>query len=141
MRKINEIIVHCSANEPWSGATFDSIKDYHINERRYKDIGYHYVIDEKGTIHVGRPLRDVGAHCKGHNSRSIGICYIGGIVNGMPTDTRTYPQCVALAGLIHTLCNDFSINSIVGHNVYNPRKSCPCFDANYEFNHLIKKLL
>lgn len=73
MRQINKIIVH------WSGAanaTFDSILNYHVNVRNYKDIGYHYVIDRYAKVRVGRPITQIGAHCKGQNIDSVGICVI-----------------------------------------------------------------
>lgn len=74
MRDINKIIVHCSATE---GGNANSIRDYHVNNLGWRDIGYHYVIDKDGKIEKGRSLHEVGAHCKGENHDSIGICLVG----------------------------------------------------------------
>lgn len=84
MRTINKIILH------WSGnfmATAKSMRDYHVNIRHYSDIGYHYVIERDGSIIAGRPLSKVGAHCRNHNSFSIGICVVADQKN-RPTNVQ-----------------------------------------------------
>lgn len=139
-RKINEIIVHCTDTDYMHDVSVADLRQWHVVERGFTDIGYHYFIDLLGRVHVCRPLYMVGAHCKGHNSNSIGICYAGGRVNGYFEDTRTIVQKESLNNLIRSLCNDYPITSIVGHNKYS-RKSCPCFDAEKEYKHLIKNLL
>jgi len=73
--KPNTIIVHCSASNIIADA--NSIRDLHINSFGWSDIGYHFVIDRKATIQMGRSIRHQGAHCRGHNDYSIGIC-LGG---------------------------------------------------------------
>jgi N-acetylmuramoyl-L-alanine amidase len=67
-------------------------------DRGWSDIGYHFLIYLDGSLHEGRPIERVGAHCKGHNEGSIGIAYVGGIdkVNFKPKDTRTEEQKEAL---------------------------------------------
>lgn len=93
MRKITDIVIHC-ADTP-KGKHFDikDIRKWHVEERGWSDVGYHYVILLDGTIELGRPLETPGAHVKNHNSKSIGICYIGG-ANG--EDTRTTQQKASL---------------------------------------------
>lgn len=76
-RNIKEIIVHCSATPEGKDFTVADIKRWHL-ARGFSDIGYHYVIYRDGSIHVGRSENISGAHCTGHNTISIGICYIGG---------------------------------------------------------------
>lgn len=101
MRQINKIIVH------WSGAsnaTFDSILKYHVNVRNYKDIGYHFVIDRFAKVRVGRPITQIGAHCKGQNSDSVGICVIADSDN-----EPTLYQIQALQLLIEELLCDLSL--------------------------------
>ena len=138
MRKINEIIVHCSATYPDQKCTVDDIRKWH-KERGFYDIGYHFVIYKDGTIINGRKLTLVGAHCSGHNARTIGICYVGGLDDkGYPTDTRTPEQKEALKSLINSLCNLYPITRITGHNQYS-NKSCPCFNAENEYKSLINK--
>ena len=73
MRTINEIIVHCTATPEGKDYTVDDITRWH-KERGSKTIGYHYVVYRDGSVHEGRPLAEVGAHCKGHNAHSIGVC-------------------------------------------------------------------
>ena len=72
MRKIKEIIIHCSATKEGRNFTVADIDRWH-RERGLRCIGYHFVIYRDGSIHVGRAIEAVGAHCKGHNSISIGV--------------------------------------------------------------------
>ena len=98
-------------------------------------LGYHYVIPTDGTIEAGRPPKMIGAHCKSHNSHSIGICYIGGLdADGKtPKDTRTEAQKVALRKLIEHLHQRYPKALIVGHHDLNPQKTCPCFNVTAEY--------
>ena len=73
MRKIKEIIIHCSATREGRDYTVADIDRWH-RERGFFCIGYHFVIYRDGSIHVGRSVEEVGAHCKGHNTVSIGVC-------------------------------------------------------------------
>ena len=85
-RSISEIIVHCSATPEGKDYPIDTIRQWH-KERGFSDIGYHYVVHLDGRVEDGRDVNIAGAHCSGHNSRSIGICYIGGLSkNGKPKD-------------------------------------------------------
>lgn len=141
------IIIHCSATRNGHDFRASDIDRWH-REQGFAEIGYHYVIDLDGTIEVGRPLTMAGAHCKGWNKRSIGICYIGGLdANGMPADTRTHAQKVSLHNLVEQLMERFpSITQVLGHRDTSPDrngdgkitpdewvKACPCFDVKSEF--------
>lgn len=139
-RKINEIIIHCTDTEYGTPVTTDDLRRWHVVERGFNDIGYHFFIDISGVLHSCRPISIVGAHCKNHNKNSIGVCYAGGRFRGKYEDTRTFRQKETLHKLIKDLCNSFPITKISGHNVYS-NKSCPCFDALKEYSHLINKLL
>ena len=79
MRKINKLIVHCSATPEGKDIKTETIRDWHVSGNHWKDIGYHYVIELDGSIHKGRDESVIGAHCSGQNANSIGICYIGGV--------------------------------------------------------------
>jgi hypothetical protein len=79
MRSINEIIVHCSATREGQHIPVETIKKWHTEGRGWTDIGYHFYIELDGTIKKGRDIDKTGAHCKGHNRNSIGICYCGGV--------------------------------------------------------------
>ena len=133
MRVINEIIVHCSATREGKDITVHDIDSWH-KQRGFRCIGYHYVIYLDGSVHIGRPENEEGAHCLGHNKTSIGICYIGGLdIYGKPKDTRTDEQKKSLTELIRTLKTRFPQASIHGHNEF-ANKACPCFDVRKEFS-------
>lgn len=132
MRKITEIIIHCSATQEGKNYTVADIDSWH-RQRGFNGIGYHYVIYRDGSIHVGRALAEPGAHCKGHNALSIGICYIGGLsIEGKPKDTRTAVQKASLRALVEQLQEEFPQATIHGHNEFSA-KACPCFDVKNEF--------
>ena len=128
MRTITLIIIHCSETPEGRSLSFEECRRDHIMHRHFRDIGYHFYITRDGTVHDGRPIEKVGAHCEGHNSHSIGICYEGGLdANGKPADTRTEAQRKALKSLIERMHRLFPKALIVGHHDLNPRKACPCF--------------
>lgn len=128
MRTITLIIIHCSATPEGRSLSFEECRRDHIMHRHFRDIGYHFYITRDGTVHDGRPIEKVGAHCEGHNSHSIGICYEGGLdANGKPADTRTEAQRKALKSLVERMHRLFPKALIVGHHDLNPCKACPCF--------------
>ena len=132
MRNINLIIVHCSATPEGRNVAVADIDRWH-RERGFDGIGYHYVVYIDGSVHEGRPLNKVGAHCKGHNANSIGICYVGGVdLNGKPKDTRTLAQKDALVNLLMRLKRRFPKAVIRGHRDF-AAKACPSFDATKEY--------
>lgn len=134
MRVITLIIIHCSAVRPWQQSGFREIDTWH-RQRGFKNgCGYHYIVRRDGSIENGRSLEMVGAHCQNHNQHSIGICYEGGLdANGKPADTRTEAQKVAILKLLEKLREQFPKALVTGHNVFNPMKACPCFDAVKEY--------
>lgn len=137
MRKITEIIVHCSATPEGKDFTVAQIRQWHL-ARGFKDIGYHYVIYRDGTIHAGRPVAQVGAHCTGHNRNSIGICYIGGVATDgkTPKDTRTPQQEASLKKLLWQLHQQYPAATIHGHREF-ANKACPSFDAKKEYTYML----
>lgn len=137
MRTITLIIIHCSAVRPWQRSSAADIDRWHRERGFQNGIGYHYVVRRDGTVEKGRPLEMVGAHCENHNRHSIGVCYEGGLdAAGKPADTRTEAQKVALRKLLLQLHARFPKAIIAGHNVFNPMKACPCFDAVKEYKDL-----
>lgn len=131
MRKINKIIIHCSATKEGQKFTVKDIDTWH-RQKGYKSVGYHYVILLDGTIETGRPESEVGAHCTGHNTNSIGICYIGGLdANSNPKDTRTDAQRKALIKLVKELKAKYQGATVHGHNEF-ANKACPSFDVKDE---------
>lgn len=138
MRQITEIIVHSTATPKGMNATAKDIDKWH-RLRGFDKIGYHYVIWRNGVIERGRQDFEVGAHCVGHNSCSIGIAYVGGINESRQSaDTRTTSQKQSLVILIKQLLKQYpTINKISGHRDYC-NTACPSFDATAEYKHLIK---
>ena len=135
-RRISEIIVHCSATPEGKDFTVEQIRQWHL-ARKFSDIGYHYVIYRDGSIHTGRNESISGAHCTGHNTISIGVCYIGGCdADGKtPKDTRTPAQKRSLESLLKTLKGKYPNATIHGHRDF-ANKACPSFDATAEFRNL-----
>lgn len=135
MRKIDEIIVHCSATRVGQRCTLQDIDSWH-RQRGFNCIGYHYLIYEDGTVVKGRPEEIIGAHAKGHNAHSIGVCYIGGLNSeGVPTDTRSQAQRRSLRNLIADLKCRYPIAVVHSHRDFAV-KECPCFDATNEYRDL-----
>lgn len=140
MRTITLIIIHCSAVRPDQTSSAEQIDRWHRARGFTRGIGYHYVVRRDGTIEPGRPEHVVGAHCKDHNRHSLGICYEGGLdVRGEPADTRTPEQRAALRALLVELKQSYPRALIVGHNVFDPQKACPCFRPETEYADLQTK--
>ena len=134
MRAITLIIIHCSAVRPGQQSGVSKIDDWHRQRGWKYGCGYHYVIRRDGTIENGRPLEMVGAHCLHHNKHSIGICFEGGLdANGKAADTRTVAQKKTMRELLERLHQQFPKAIIAGHNMFDPTKDCPCFDALSEY--------
>ena len=128
-RKITEIIIHCTATKEGNDTTVEAIRHCHIYERGFSDIGYHYVIYLEGSIHAGRSVHNAGAHCAGHNSHSIGVCYVGGCDRNMnPKDTRTEAQKKSLVRLVKALMALYHLpaSRVFGHYQF-ANKACPSF--------------
>lgn len=130
---IRYLIIHCTATRRSQRVSVADIDRWH-RAQGWNGCGYHYVITPDGTIHPARPVYEAGAHCRGYNTQSIGIVYTGGLTDdGLPADTRTEAQRLALRTLLHGLRRLFPDAKIVGHRDLNPAKQCPCFDASHEF--------
>lgn len=137
---VTEIILHASATRPdWMAgqslaAKVEEIRRWH-KANDWRDIGYHYIIDRDGKWAAGRPENVVGAHVKGRNTGTIGICLLGGF-GGSADDTfddHFTPQQRATAWkLIRAIAGRTDIRRVSGHNQYAV-KACPCFRAASEF--------
>jgi len=146
MRDINLIVIHCSATKAGQDFDVDDIREWHMNGRNFKDIGYHFVIRLDGRIERGRPWDVPGAHAKGYNNNSIGICYVGGLNSkGEPADTRTTAQMHALRTAVSMLQAQYPMIGLTGHRDLSTdlngdgvitanewMKACPCFDVKTE---------
>lgn len=119
MRKINEIILHCTDTP--TDTNVQAIRKYHINVNKWRDIGYHFLVDINGKWYKGRNIIEIGAHCVGHNANSIGIAYIG--------REPTAKVIEALAHVCNFLISQYDIKKVTRHCTYNKYKSCPNFKA------------
>ena len=135
-RRINEIIVHCTATPEGRDYTVADIRQMH-KAQGWVDIGYHYLIYRDGSIHEGRNVDLIGAHCQGHNAQSIGVCYVGGVARDgkTPKDTRTQAQKDALIHLLMQLVCLSPDATIRGHRDF-AANACPSFDATKEYKNL-----
>jgi N-acetylmuramoyl-L-alanine amidase len=139
MREVNKIIIHCSATKEGVNVSTATIKSWHVKGRGWSDIGYHFIIGLDGAIDYGRPISRQGAHTKGENADSIGICYIGGLSEKKRAkDTRTEAQKKALIKILKTLTHIYPNATIHSHFEF-ANKSCPCFNAGSEYADLQPK--
>lgn len=161
-RKIDEIIIHCTATPEGREVSVADLDKLH-RERGFKQCGYHYVVHLDGKIDMGRSPQVVGAHCLNHNANSIGVVYVGGLVvkgyklgksgKNEPiyecADTRTDRQITSLYFLLENLMDFYPFARIIGHRDTSPDlngngiiepseyiKACPCFDAKEEYKML-----
>ncbi len=159
---ILKIVIHCSASRNGKSlkttdkSSAQVIDKWH-KERGYKrsnaavknynshlkHIGYHFVIDIDGSVETGRQVGEIGAHVKGHNSNSVGICLIGGITADKKNHGEyTEAQWQALHKLLRELEAKHPKAKIYGHRDLSPDadkdgkvekhewlKDCPCFDV------------
>ena len=135
-RTIDEIIIHCTATKRGQNVTVSQIDQWH-KQRGFRCIGYHYVVYLDGSVHQGRNVDEVGAHCTNHNAHSIGVCYVGGLASDAktPKDTRTLAQKAALLDLIRRLKRIYPKAVVHGHRDF-AAKSCPCYDATTEYKNV-----
>ena len=142
-RKTRYIVVHCSATKITSDIGVDEIRDWHTNKNGWSDIGYHAVIRRSGQIEYGRHFDAPGAHVKGQNWQSVGVCMVGGLdPAGEPEDNFTPEQYASLRLLLMVLRRSYPAALILGHRDLSPDldgdgivekhewiKDCPCFDV------------
>jgi hypothetical protein len=132
---VDEIVIHCAATHPdWMRgqpltAKRKEIDRWHREERGWRKIGYHHLIDRDGAILPGRAETEIGAGVEGHNRGVIHICLIGGS-GSAATDpferNFTAAQDRALRGLIDAIRAETTITRITGHNDH-AAKACPGF--------------
>lgn len=127
MRTIKKIIIHCSDSEDSLDIGRKEIDEWHRLRGFLSDsgisIGYHYVVRRSGLIEVGRPVAEVGAHVKGHNSDSIGICWVG-------RKAPAAKQKEELFKLVKSCMKTYNvpIDKVFGHYEFDPGKTCPNLD-------------
>lgn len=132
MRPIKRIFIHCADTPPSMDIGVAEIRRWHVEERKWKDIGYHKVIRRDGTVEDGRPEAEVGAHAVGHNADSLAVCMVGGKGrDGKPECNFTMRQWLALNSVLTNWRVRFPGVTVHGHNEVEPGKQCPGFAARY----------
>lgn len=127
------IFVHCSATKPSQDIGVDTIRMWH-KQQGWLDVGYHFVIKRDGTVESGRPVDVVGSHVKDWNSRSVGVCLVGGIdANGKFESNFTPAQMSALRNKLAELKVLYPQADIKAHHDVAP-KACPSFDLQRWLN-------
>ncbi len=120
-----EIILHHSLTKDSKTVSWNAIRKYHM-AKGWKNCGYHFgieLIGDRYEILVGRMLNDKGAHTKGQNSRSIGICLIGNFDKEAPPKEQ-WDLAVKLVSALRKIFT-MSLNDIYGHREFANYKSCP----------------
>ena len=137
MREIDLVVVHATATNPsWyadksCNDVVEEIRLWHVQERKWSDIGYHFCMHKDGSTAKCRPIRRSGAHTRGANKHSVGVALVGGrggCSDDEPLDNFTEQQMTALCELIDELKGDYPITKVSGHNGY-ANKACPCFSV------------
>lgn len=151
MNEVELVVIHCSATKPGQDVNAEAIRKMHLR-RGWSDIGYHFIVLPDGTIEKGREVFRRGAHVRGYNTNSLGICYVGGLdKNGNASDTRTIYQQSSILKLLGALKVVFpELSRITGHRGLSPDKDgdgvvekhewlkeCPCFDAESEYKFIL----
>lgn len=146
IKDVKYIVIHCSATRSDKAYSPELLEADH-RARGFRSAGYHFYVRQDGTVVPMRPLGQIGAHTRGFNRCSIGVCYEGGISpEGKPSDTRTRQQKRALRALLIDLKSLYPWAQIVGHRDLSPDrdgngrierwewlKACPSFDAQVEY--------
>lgn len=130
-RKITDyIIIHCADTKPSMNTDIRDVDRWH-REQGWRMVGYHFFIKRDGTLQTGRHLHDAGAHAKGYNEKSIGVCLAGGkSEDGKRAEANyTDAQWQRLEEAVKELHQLFPGAAIIGHRDVDPKKACPCFDV------------
>lgn len=125
------IVIHCAATTEDQDIGAEEIRGWHL-QRGWLDIGYHKIIRRDGTVENGRALDVPGAHARGYNHKSWGICLIGGVEsdNKTPEANYTHAQWEALEGEVRAMLAAAPTATVLGHrDLPRVSKACPSFDA------------
>jgi N-acetyl-anhydromuramyl-L-alanine amidase AmpD len=122
---VRKIIVHCSDSDLEHHDNIETIRKWHVEENGWSDIGYHFIILKDGTVKEGRPINKIGAHTKGQNHDSIGICLTG-------KKDFSIEQKKSATMLLRALCAKYGLanDQIFGHKHFDTSKTCPNFEIN-----------
>ena len=124
------IVLHCSATKPSADIGAAEIRQWH-KDKGWSDIGYHDVIRRNGTRERGRDINEIGAHVAGYNSRSVGICLVGGVSDkGHSENNFTKAQMDTLQKIVFEYKKMWPNAVVQGHRDFpGVAKDCPCFNV------------
>lgn len=145
---VDWLVVHTSASRPDMDIGVKEIRKLHM-QNGWSDVGYHYIIRRDGTVEKGRTDTTPGAHARGYNLYSLGICLVGGVEIGegptptaeewyenystirpKPENNYTPAQFVSLRKILDDLLVAHPDADILGHrDLPGVNKACPCFDV------------
>ena len=122
------IVIHCSATPATMDIGVEKIREWHVDDNKWDDVGYHHIITRDGTLEPARPEEMQGSHARAVNGTSLGICLIGGSnSNGDWENNFLDPQFVTLKALLLNLIEKYEIKKIIGHYQVDDKKECPSF--------------
>ena len=130
-KKTEMIVVHCAATKPSMDIGYKEIRKWHVEDNGWDDVGYHYIIKRNGTVEVARAEAFQGAHAPAANSKSIGVCLVGGMAeDGDAENNFTIEQFLTLKDLIKKLkMTNPNIVEIIGHcDIQDNKPNCPGFN-------------
>ena len=131
----DHIVIHCSATKPLQDIGLREIRMWHKVDNGWLDVGYHFIIRRDGTVEEGRPMDVVGAHVANNNSNSVSVCLVGGLNEfGDPHVNYTTEQWDSLTEVVKMLQMSYPDATVKGHRDFDPKKACPCFDAQSWWN-------
>ena len=143
MRHIDLIVIHCTASRNGRARALVDIRADHL-ARGFNEIGYHYVIQPDGHVDVGRDEEKPGAHAKGYNARSIGVCLVGGLGGPDKLNPGQFTEAAweSLRITVQDLLDRYPEARVVGHRDLSPDldgdgevephewiKLCPAFEV------------
>lgn len=125
--KINKVIIHAADTPANMDVGAAEIRRWHVEDNGWSDIGYHFVIRRSGLVETGRDESTPGAHVRGHNTGSLGVCMVG----GNPGCNFTAGQWAALSALVTDILKRYGLSKgdVYGHRDFDSGKTCPTFDA------------
>jgi len=126
--KTDTIVIHCSATPPTMDIGVEKIREWHVDDNGWDDVGYHHVITRSGVLQKARPEEMQGSHARAVNGTSLGICLVGGSnASGDWENNFQDEQFVTLKALILDSIKRYEIKKIIGHYQVDDKKECPSF--------------
>ena len=126
--KTDTIVIHCSATPSTMDIGVEKIREWHVGENHWDDVGYHHIVTRSGVLQKARPEEMQGSHARAVNGTSLGICLVGGSnASGDWENNFQDEQFVTLKALILDLIKRYEIKKIIGHYQVDDKKECPSF--------------